>query len=95
MGGNVSKTAGKEEAAVEKPGEGAAVAAKANGQVFCPFSRKEMRLCVSFLAMNCVNGVCSTFSVASPPRSPGIQGKWPHVTIFTGESFSFCLPNAF
>lgn len=40
MGGNVSKTAGKEEAAVEKPGEAAAVAAKANGQVICLFSRE-------------------------------------------------------
>lgn len=40
MGGNVSKTAGKEEAAVEKPGESAAVAAKANGQVFCLLNRK-------------------------------------------------------
>lgn len=33
MGAQISKTAGKEEAAVEKPAEGAAVAAKANGQV--------------------------------------------------------------
>lgn len=58
MGGNVSKTAGKEEAAVEKPGEGAAVAAKANGQVFYRFFIvKILRLFVSFLAMNCVNGV--------------------------------------
>lgn len=33
MGAQISKNAGKEEAAVEKPAEGAAVAAKANGQV--------------------------------------------------------------
>lgn len=33
MGAQISKTAGKEEAAVEKPAEGAAVAAKTNGQV--------------------------------------------------------------
>lgn len=33
MGAQISKTAGKEEAAVEKPAEGAAVAAKSNGQV--------------------------------------------------------------
>ncbi|XP_034714348.1 myristoylated alanine-rich protein kinase C substrate b [Etheostoma cragini] len=32
MGAQISKTAGKEEAAVEKPAEGAAVAAKTNGQ---------------------------------------------------------------
>lgn len=50
MGGNVSKTAGKEEAAVEKPGEGAAVAAKANGQVFCPFNRK---LVAGFRLVSC------------------------------------------
>lgn len=33
MGAHISKTAGKEDAAVEKPADGAAVAAKANGQV--------------------------------------------------------------
>lgn len=33
MGAQISKTGGKEEAAVEKPAEGAAVAAKTNGQV--------------------------------------------------------------
>ncbi|KAA8577941.1 hypothetical protein FQN60_008777, partial [Etheostoma spectabile] len=33
MGAQISKTAGKEEAAVEKPAEGAAVAAKTNGQL--------------------------------------------------------------
>lgn len=33
MGAQISKTAGKEEAAVEKPADGAAVAAKTNGQV--------------------------------------------------------------
>lgn len=33
MGAQTSKAAGKEEAAVEKPAEGAAVASKTNGQV--------------------------------------------------------------
>lgn len=33
MGAQISKTAGKDAAAVEKPAEGAAVAAKTNGQV--------------------------------------------------------------
>lgn len=33
MGAQISKTAGKEEAVVEKAAEGAAVAAKSNGQV--------------------------------------------------------------
>lgn len=37
MGAQISKTAGKEEAAVEKPAEGAAVAAKTNGQVKLSF----------------------------------------------------------
>ena len=33
MGAQISKTAGKEDVAAEKPAEGAAVEAKANGQV--------------------------------------------------------------
>lgn len=37
--------------------------------------------------LQCVASMaCSVFPLASPPRSPGIQGKWPHVTVFTGES---------
>jgi len=37
MGAQISKTAGKEETAVEKPAEGEAAASKTNGQVNCAF----------------------------------------------------------
>lgn len=87
MGAQISKTAGKEEAAVEKPAEGAAVAAKANGQVnyilIIQVSNSQAAFC-SVLAMCCVNGVLHV--PCSIPTLTGIQGKWPHVTIFTGES---------
>lgn len=59
MGAQISKNAGKEEAAVEKPAEGAAVAAKANGQVRRGIRRGFflVRRFVSSVAMCCVNGV--------------------------------------
>lgn len=57
MGAQISKNAGKEEAAVEKPAEGAAVAAKANGQVRRAIWRFYFGVFVSSVAMCCVNGV--------------------------------------
>lgn len=42
MGAQISKTAGKEEAAVEKPADGAAVAAKTNGQVIYDWGKTQI-----------------------------------------------------
>lgn len=92
MGAQISKNAGKEEAAVEKPAEGAAVAAKANGQVRRGIRRGfflsspllslslSVRRFVSSVAMCCVNGVLHVSPVASPATLAGVQGKWPHVS---------------
>lgn len=55
MGAQTSKAAGKEEAAVEKPTEGAAVAAKANGQV---------RFTFDGLILNCWRGIGLALSSA-------------------------------
>lgn len=81
MGAQISKTAGKEEAAVEQPAEGAAVAAKTNGQVvlwaFLLLKRMiqiliaHAEFCLN-LAMCCVNGVLNVPCSASP-RSPAFR----------------------
>lgn len=59
MGAQISKTAGKEEAAVEQPAEGAAVAAKTNGQVvlwaFFVVEKNDSDL-------NCARGILPQFS---------------------------------
>lgn len=80
MGAQISKTAGKEEAAVEQPAEGPAVAAKTNGQVvlcFC-FLKIMIQILIAHaefclnLAMCCVNGVLHVPCSASP-RSPAFR----------------------
>lgn len=90
MGAQISKTAGKEEAAVEKAAEGAAVAAKSNGQVNEVFNISKLTLVWVFLshffAMCCVNGVLLVPCSASP-RSPAFQGKWPHVKFHRRVNF--------
>lgn len=76
MGAQISKTAGKEEVAAEKAAEGAAVAAKSNGQVNITISilillPKWIFFCFN-LAMCCVNGVLHVQFSASP-RSPAFR----------------------
>lgn len=79
MGAQISKNAGKEEAAVEKPAEGAAVAAKANGQV-----RENFGVCsLAFLSrpwQRVAPMACSMFPRSIPTTLAGVQGKWPHVS---------------
>lgn len=87
MGGQISKTAGKEEAAVEKAAEGAAVAAKTNGQVHLQLVFFEQCRCwIRLVRAVCgVNGVLHV--PCSIPALTGVQGKWPHGSMFAGGSF--------
>lgn len=75
MGAHISKAAGKDEAAVEKPAEGAAVAAKANGQVDDAQPLLIVEGFFVWFVQRVTSMACSAFPAASP-RSPAFQGKW-------------------
>lgn len=79
MGAQISKTAGKEEAAVEKPAEGAAVAAKTNGQV------KKKKKHFYHPSLKFSSGVLSRFSnVLRQWRAP-CSLKHPHAHRHSGK----------